>query len=533
VELLVLMAAAAAVLLIASANLASLLLSRAAARRAELAVRAAIGATRGRLVRQMLVEGAVLSLAGGVLGVGVAGAGLRVMNDLVPRGILQPAATIDLRLLAFALLASLATGLLFSAVPALQAARASVRDALQHAGRSSVGASGPTRDILVVAQVAAALALLVSAGLLLRTLANLTAVDLGFRAERLLTVRTALPPTRYQDPLKRLAFYDRVVAAGDTIPGVEAAAYGSNPPFMSSGDTQSFAIDGRPPFAPGEPSDALLRVGTPDYLKVLRVNLLAGRLLDGRDGVGAPAVVVINETMARTHWPGASPLGSRIHVGNAGPFTIVGVVSDIRERGYEPSLKPGVYLSFAQFPTTWATPEYLVTRTSGNPEAVAAALRQIVASIDPDQPVASIRTMDEIIGMNVADRRQQIALLASFAALAVILASIGLYGVLAYAVVQRSREIGLRLALGATTASVLRMVLGRGAALTGIGLAVGGALAWAAARTMASVLRGVSPGDPATYAAVVVLLAATGLAASYLPARRAARLDPSQVLRAD
>jgi putative ABC transport system permease protein len=533
VELLVLMAAAAAVLLIASANLASLLLSRAAARRAELAVRSAIGATSGRLVRQMLVEGMVLSIAGGVLGIGVAAAGLRLMNDLVPRGILQPAATLDLRLLTFALLASLATGLLFSVVPALQAAHASVRQTLQHTGRSSVGTSGRVRDILVVAQVAAALALLVAAGLLLRTLANLTSVDLGFRTDGLLTIRTALPPTRYQGPLKRLAFYDRVVAAAKAVPGVDEAAYGSNPPFMSSGDTQSFSIDGRPPFGPGEPSDALLRVGTPDYLKALCVSLLAGRLLDSRDGTGAPAVVVINETMARTHWPNASPLGNRIHVGSAGPFTIVGVVADIRERGYEPSMKPGVYLSFAQFPTTWATPEYLVTRISGGKDSVAAALRQIVVSVDPDQPIGSVRTMDEIIGMNVADRRQQIALLASFAVLAVMLASIGLYGVLAYAVAQRTREIGLRLALGATTASVLRMVLGRGAALTGIGLAIGGALAWAAARTMASVLRGVTPGDPATYAAVVGMLATIGLVASYLPARRAARLDPSEVLRSD
>lgn len=534
IELLVLMAAAAAVLLIASANLASLLLSRAAARRAELAVRCAIGATPGRLIRQMVVEGLVLSSIGGVLGIGVAAGGVGVMNDLVPRGMMERAATIDARLLAFALVVSIATGLLFSAAPALQAARASMRDALQHASRSSVGTGGRTRDALVVLQVAAALALLVSAGLMLRTLANLTAIDLGFRPERLLVVRTALPPSRYQDPRKRLSFYDRVVAEASRLAGVEAAAYGSNPPFMSSGDTQGFRIEGRPPFRPGEAWDATLRVGTPDYLKALGVKLVAGRLLDTGDGPDAPRAIVINETMARTYWPNANPLGGRIQV--VAPdtwYTIVGIVGDVRERGYEPSMKSGVYLSFGQALTTWAQPEYLVVRTSGAPESIAPALRQIVTSVDADQPVASVRTMETILDRNVADRRQQIVLLGSFAALAVLLASIGLYGVLSYAVAQRSREIGLRLALGATTASVIRMVLGRGAALTAVGLVIGGALAWASARTMTSLLRGVTASDPSTYAGVAVLLATIGLVASYLPARRAARLDPSDVLRAE
>ena len=533
IELLVLMAAAGAVLLIACANLASLLLSRAAARRAELAVRCAIGATTGRLVRQMIVEGTVLSLAGGALGVVVAAAAIRVMNDLVPRGIIQPQAAIDARLLAFAFVVSVATGLLFSGVPALQAARTSVRDALLHASRSAVGASGRTRDALVVLQVAAALALLVSAGLMLRTIANLTALDLGFRPDRLLTVRTALPPMRYHDPLKRLAFYDRVVADAARVAGVEAAAYGSNPPFMSAGDSQGFHIEGRPPFKPGEPWDALLRVGTPDYLKVIGVKLLAGRLLNDRDGSDAPPVIVINETMARMYWPNASPLGSRVQIVAKTWYTVVGVVADVRERGYEESLKPGVYLSFAQAQTTWALPEYLVVRTSGEPEAAAPALRRIIASVDADQPIAVIRTMDTIVGMNVADRRQQMMLLGSFAALALLLASIGLYGVLSYAVSQRSREIGLRLALGATTASVMRTVIGRGALLTANGLAAGGAVAWVAARTMTSVLYGVTASDPATYGGVVALLAAVGLLASYLPARRAATLDPSDVLRAD
>jgi len=534
VELLVLMGAAAAILLIACANLAGLLLSRAASRRGELAVRCAIGATTSRLVRQMIVEATVLALAGGALGIGVAAAGVTVMGRLVPRGIDQPEPSVlDTRLLLFAFGVSLATGLLFSLLPAIHAARASVRDTLQHSSRTSAG--GPnrvTRDALVVLQLASALALLVSAGLLLRTLANLTSVDLGFRPDHVLTLRTALPPARSTNPRTRLAFYDRVVADANRVAGVAGAAYASNPPFMSAGDSIAFRIEGRPPFAPGEPNDALLRVGTPHYLRVLGTALLSGRLRDGPD---APPVVVVNETMARTYWDNDSPLGAQLRIGvpTLPPYTIVGVVADVVERGYERAQKPAVYLSYGQALTTWALPEYLVVRTAGAPETIAGAMRQIVGAIDADQPVSSVRTLEAIIGLDIADRREQLMLLGAFAALALLLASLGLYGVLSYAVSQRSRELGLRIALGATTGSVMRIVIGRGIALTTIGLAIGGALAWAAARAMTSVLHGVTPGDRSTYGAVAGLLATIALVATYLPARRAARLDPSEVLRAE
>jgi predicted lysophospholipase L1 biosynthesis ABC-type transport system permease subunit len=237
--------------------------------------------------------------------------------------------------------------------------------------------------------------------------------------------------------------------------------------------------------------------------------------------------------MARTYWPGGSPLGARIRIGPSAPFTVVGVVGEVLERGYERTLKPGAYFSFAQFLDTWAEPQYLLVRTAGAPEEVVAPIRRIVAAVDADQPIARFETMETIVGLELTDRHQQLTLLGVFAGLALLLASIGLYGVLSYAVAQRSREIALRIALGATKGSVLRMVLGRGIALTAIGLAAGAAIAWTAARTMASVLRGVSGSDPATYAAVVLLLGAIGVAASYLPARRAARLDPSEVLRAE
>ena len=535
VQLLVLMGAAAAVLLIACANLASLLLSRAVGRRGELAVRAALGATRGRLIRQMVVEATTFSLLGGALGVVLAPAGVSVMAQLTPRGFpLQPSSVLDVRLLAFALVVSIATGIAFSLAPALQAARASLRDAIQHDARSAVGGSGRvTRDALVVLQVAAALVLLAGAGLMLRTMANLRAIDLGFRPDHLLTMRTALPQSKYRVHSQRVTFYERVVTAARALPGVESAAYGSTLPFMSPGNTIWYGIEGGDSLGPDDSHDALNRVGTSDYLRTLDVQLVEGRLIDERDGANSPPSVVVNETLARTHWPNGSALGHRMLIGDPnGPlYTIVGVVKDVHERGYVLEMKRGVYVPLAQRPA--ASPEYLVVRSRYAPEELAESMRRVIAGIDPDQPVSAVRTMDEIVDLDVADRHQQMILLGAFAMLALLLASIGLYGVLSYAVTQRSREIGLRIALGATAGSVMRVVVARGLALTGIGLSIGLALAWAGTRALQNVLYGVTAGDPSTYAAVVALLSAIALLASYLPARRASRMDPIAVLRAD
>ena len=537
VELLVLMGAAAAVLLIACANLASLLLSRAVGRRGELAVRAALGATRGRLVRQLIIEAALVALAGGAIGLALAPAGTAVMAQLTPRGFpALPASVLDLRLLGFTLGLSLATAVAFSIVPALQASRVSLQDALQQGARAAVGGRGRlTRDALVVLQVAAALVLLAGAGLMLRTLANLRAIDVGFRTDHLMTLRTTLPLARYRDPQKRLAFYERVTTGARRLPGVEQAAYISDLPFTSRGNSIYFAIEGGVPPKPGEPTDALYRVGTPGYLSTIGARLIEGRLIDDRDVAGAPLAVVVNETMKRRYWPDASPLGHQMRFGspNTPLFTIVGVIKDIKERGYELAMKPAIYLSFAQTPTTWAVPEFLAARVTGNPMDVSDALRRIVAAADPDQPVAAVRTMDDILELDVADRHQQMLLLGAFAGLALLLASLGLYGVLSYVVLQRSRELGLRMALGATTGSVMRLVVARGLTLTAAGLAIGLALAWALTRTLQNLLYGVAAGDPATFGTVVGVLALIALAACYLPARRAARLDPIAVLRAD
>jgi putative ABC transport system permease protein len=537
VELLVLMGAAAAVLLIACANLASLLLSRAVGRRGELAVRAALGASRGRLVRQMVIEAATIALAGGVIGLLLAPAGTAMMAQLTPRGFAElPASVLDRRLLAFTLVLSVITSVAFSLVPALQASRVSLQDALQQSARSAVGGRGRlTRDALVVLQVAAALVLLAGAGLMLRTLSNLRAIDIGFRPDHLMTLSTTLPPARYGDAAKRLAFYTRVADAAAALPGVERAAYVSNLPFVSAGDTIFFAVEGGLPPKPGDPQDALYRVGTAGYLSTIEARVVEGRLLDARDGQGAPRAVVVNETMAKRHFAGGSALGHQLRFGapDTPAFTIVGVVTDVRERGYERAMKPAVYLSFAQTPSTWALPEFLVVRTNKQPEALAAPLRRIVAAADPDQPITRVRTMNDILETDVADRYQQMLLLGAFAGLALLLASIGLYGVLSYVVSQRSRELGLRMALGATSGSVMRIVVVRGLSLTAVGLATGLALAWALTRTLQNLLYGVAAGDPATFAAVAGLLGVIALAACYLPARRASRLDPIAVLRAD
>jgi predicted permease len=313
------------------------------------------------------------------------------------------------------------------------------------------------------------------------------------------------------------------------LPGVEGAAYVSTLPFASIGNTTGYEIEGRVS-QPGQ--DSLYRVGTVDYLKTLGVQLVDGRLPDERDGRDTPPIAVINETMARLHWPNESAIGRRVRYGGErAPWrTIIGVVRDVRERGYELDMKPGAYVLYSQVLTSW-TPESLVIRTAGDPTALAPAVRRVIAAVDPEQPVSAVRPMDEILALNVRDRTGQTVLLAAFAGLALLLASIGLFGVLSYAVTQRTREIGVRLALGATSSRVARLVIGRGLVLTGIGLTIGVALAWAASRALSALLFGVGATDPATFAAVAALLVGVALAACSAPALRAARVDPIRVLR--
>ena len=528
--LLVLMGAAGCVLLIACANLASLMLSRAVARRSEMAVRVALGAGTGRLVRQMVAEAMVLAAAGGLLGLIVAPVAMNLLTGLVPPIFpLTPAARLNPVLLLFTAGLSIATGLIFSIVPAVHAARASLNDALQQGGRSGAGGSTVTRDVLVVAQVAAALVLLVGAGLMIRTLANLQAADLGFKPAGLLTMRTTLPQPKYPDETARLAFYDTVLRRVNALPGVESAAYASILPFMSQGNTSGFAIENK---VVEQGQDAVFRTGTSQHLQLLGVQLLEGRILDERDGPGAPLATVINETFARTYWAGSSPLGARVRFGGASaPWrTVVGVVKDVRERGFDRSAKPGAYVIYSQLGNVWI-PDVLAVRASGSLTALVAPIREIVAEVDREQPVAAIRTMEEIVDQAVVGRRQQMTLLAAFAGLALLLASVGLYGVLSYSVTRRQREIGVRLALGATRTAVVGMIMRHGLLLTGAGLGAGFVLAWLATRTMTTMLYNVAATDLVTFTGVFAVLTAVAAAACALPALRASRLDPMEVLR--
>jgi predicted permease len=531
--LIVLMCAAGCVLLIACANLASLLLTRAVARKREIAIRTALGAGRMRLIRQMLTEGALLSLLGGALGLGFALAGMKLLTALVPLGLPSTAKPgIDARLLLFAFALSLATGVIFSLIPAIQASRASVNDALKQGGRSGADMHGRrTRDTLVVLEVAAALVLLTGAGLMIETMAKLRAIDLGFRPDHLLTLRTP-QGSLYDEPVKALQFQQRVLDQVRVLPGVEGAAYASTLPFQSIGNTQGYRLEDVEKDLNFSP-DALYRAGSSNYLQMLRVKLHEGRFFDGSETPTSQPVIIINETFARHYWPNRSAVGHRISINGAQVKwrTIIGVVEDVQERGYDLWMKPGFYIPTTQEVYPPSDSDYLAVRTKGDPMAPVAAIRRIVASIAPDVPVANVETMDDIIDSNVVDRRQQMLLLGAFAALALVLASIGLYGVLSYAVTQRSREIGLRMALGASGSSVVRMVVRHGLVLTGIGIAIGLAGSWAATRSLKNLLYGVTATDPVTFAEVAALLTLIALAACWIPARRASKVDPVIVLR--
>jgi putative ABC transport system permease protein len=531
--LLVLLAAAGCVLLIACANVANLLLAKAAAREREIAIRTALGASRGRLIRQMVTESLLLAIAGGALGLLFARLSMRVLVALIPTGLPGSSdLSIDARLLLFSLAISVLTGIAFGLAPAIETTRPQVCDKLKEGGRAGIGGNSRVRDALVIAEVALAMILLVSAGLLLQTLRNLHAIDAGFDPDNVLTLSTRLPSPKYADPLKRVAYFEAVLERVRALPGVASAGFTSNLPFTSQGYTSAFRIEGRP-FTPGTNPDALYREVTNDYLQTLRARLTEGRLFGSEDRANSLPVVIINETFKHQYWPNESPLGKRIQTsGDNTPWqTIVGVVADVRERGLELDMKPAVYLPVVQLPFGWNNPHQLAIRTLMDPHAVAKTVREAVWAVDRDQPIADIRTMEDIVDLEVANHKQQTELLGAFAALALLLASLGIYGILSYLVTQRTREIGVRVALGASASDVTRLVVGRGIALTAIGIAIGAGTALAVTRSMSNLLVGVKAADPAIYATVAALLSIVALVACYLPAARAARVDPIVALR--
>ena len=539
----VLLGAVALVLLIACANVAGVLLSRAAARRREMAVRAALGASRWRIVRQLLTESVMLGAAGGALGTLLALWAFAFLQQLVPSGMREMVELkLDLTVLVFTLAVSLLAGIAFGLAPAIAASKTDLNDALKQGGaRGGVGSGRRLRGAFVVSEVALALVLLVGAGLLIQTLYRLRGQYAELRPESVLTLRTSLAENRYGEPSRRAAFYEQVLARVESLPGVTAAGYTTAVPLTRKGGANGLSLEGKDN-GPSSTWNANHRQVTPDFFRAMGQTLREGRAFDARDDEGAPPVAAVNEAMARAFWPGESAMGKRFKVGSpAAPepwMTIVAVVSDVRQMGADAPVKPEMYVPYRQAAPYWSkapysffTPRDLVVRTSGDPQGLVAAVRNAIHEVDPYQPISGVRTMDEVLGVETAQRRLGMILLTAFASLALLLASLGIYGVLAFFVVQHTQEIGVRLALGARPSDVLRLVVGRGMKLALAGVGIGLVASLGLARLLASLLYGVSPGDPATFALVAVLLACVALLACLVPARRATKVDPMVALR--
>lgn len=538
IALVVLLIAAGCVLLIACANLANLLLARSAGRQQEMAVRAALGAGRGRIIRQMLTESLTLAGAGALLGLAFARLGMVALEKLIPGGLALPHLSLDPRVLAFTIGISILTGILFGLAPAITTSRIELHDTLKQGGRGSAGTRRQwLRDVLVVSEVALALLLLTGAGLMIQTLRNLDSVDIGMRRDHLLTLGTDLPQSRYSDFAKRSSFYRAVLEKARAVPGVINAAYTSNLPLTTMGNTSGYLFDGQT-WSDNDGQDALFRVVTPSFLDTMRASLREGRWFTQDDRSNTQPVMVINETFANRHWAGQSPIGKRFHVSfNGGKpedrrwLTVIGVIKEIRERGIDIGLKQAMYMPEAQAELYWPKPSDLAIRTSVDPQSVTNAVRQAIWSIDRDQPIARVRTMDEVSDRQLEARSQQMTLLTTFAALALILASLGIYGVLSYAVAQRTQEIGVRMSLGATPQSIVGLVLNRGLALTAVGLVLGVIGSLVAGRLVKTMLFGVKEQDPTTLIAVSLVLLIVAAMACLIPALRASRVDPMIALR--
>ena len=539
--LLVLLASVALVLLVACVNLANLLLSRGAERGREIAVRTALGAGRWRLTRQMLTESVMLAIAGAGLGLLLAYLSFGFLKILVPPSMAMFAGLkLNGGVLAFTLLAGLGSGMLFGLAPARQAGRVDLAEALKlAAGRGQKTSSGTMRRVLVIAQVALALLLLVGAGLLIQTFVRLRRLDLGFRPDNVLAVRTVLPYSKYGKPSLRSAFYSSVLERVERLPGVVAAGYGTSAPLTWKGGTNSVTVEGHPDASKDSYGrDTMYRQISPDYLHALGTPLRRGRFFDQHDSSDSAPVAIINETMARQFWEGDDALGRRFSI-DQGPnelpkwITVVGIVPDVREMGLEAPPKAEMYLPYQQSDVSWNAPRDLVVHTSGDPLGLAAAVRSQIWDVDASQPVSDIRTLDSIIDEEVTKQRLGMTLLGALAGLALLLAAIGIYGVLSYTVAQRTPEIGVRMALGATSGNVMRMVMGGALIESAIGVGIGLIGAFGLTRLMSSLLFGVSKTDPMTFASVPVIIVIVSLVASYLPARRATRVDPMTAVRSE
>jgi putative ABC transport system permease protein len=534
--LMILLGAVALVLLIACANVANLLLARAAVRQKEIAVRVALGARRWRLVRQFLTESLLLSSLGGIVGLAIAYGGLFLLRAFIPENISQAREiSIDFRVLGFTLLVSIATGVIFGLAPAIQAARFNQIETLKEGGRdAATGSSGKRlRSVLVTAEVAISLVLLIGAGLLINSFLRLRNVDPGFRVNNLLTMKIVLSERKYEEAARRSAFYTELVQRVEALAGVKSAAVTTNLPLFSSGNAIVIGIEGRPTPPPGQEPIIVTRVITPEYFETMGIPLLKGRQLTEQDTSNTPNAVVISETMARRYWPNEDAIGKRIATAEvrtpADWCQVVGVVKDVHEYKLSTEPKPQMYLSHKQ--ANFFAPEDLVVRTDVDPGSLAAAVRSAVWEIDRDQPVSNIQTMDDILADSLAQQRFSMLLLAIFAAVAMTLAGVGIYGVMSYSVAQRTHEIGIRMALGAQTSAVLKLAVGYGMKLVIVGIVIGLIAALALTRVMSTLLFGVTATDPTTFTLISLLLIAVAALASYIPARRATRVNPITALR--
>jgi putative ABC transport system permease protein len=529
--LFVLLGGVVAVLLIACANTANLLLARAAVREKEIALRISLGAGRVRLARQLLTESVLLSLIGGVLGILMGWSSLHFVISLLQRRLPQAIAIhLDGRILVFALLLSLATGLVFGMAPVLQLIRGNLHDRLKQGGRQTTGGGQRLRQVLVVGEIAISLVLLSAAGLLLRSMLSLISVDKGFNSHHVITMAIRPSPVRYKEPKTEILYLQRILESVNSLPGVQAAGWVYTLPLTGNSTNGGIKIEGHP----GDSPNVDKQYVEGNYFQAMRTPLLKGRFFDSRDNLNSPRVVIVNQTLAQKVFPNQDPIGKRIDVGWGDPgwSEIIGVVADTKQEALTAEHRPSTFMLYAQ---NAALMQYLdtnlVVRTSQDPLSAVAAIRSRIQQLDPNQPLADVKTMDDVLAESLAPQRAPAWLFGGFSAIALFLAAIGIYGVLSYFVVQRRQEIGVRMALGAQRSNVLRLILGQGARLIAIGVAIGIVGGLWAARTLTSLLFGVKSTDLPTFIAVSVLLASLALVACAVPALRATRVDPLVVLR--